>query len=369
MIMCFLYIFLSFVISVTLAMIVIPRLLIFAANHSLYDEQDERKKHIGDVPRIGGVSFIPSILLATMFVLGLFYMFEGRFDFTSRYPNHSELYFLFCSSLFLYLGGVKDDLVGMRYRYKFVIQIISSAIITFSGLFINNFYGLFGIYEISPWVGMPLTLFLLVFIINSINLIDGLDGLVSSISFFAFCVYGTLFLLNGSWVYTVIAISSIGVLIPFFYYNVFGNAKKGSKIFMGDSGSQTLGLILGFLAIRFARFDPQVVVPYSNAFVIAISPLLVPILDVFRVILARMKRKQSIFEADRSHIHHKLLKYGLDDSSAMIFLLFISSLFCILNFVLMFHLNTLKIFAIDITLWTLINIYISFHITKKRIPT
>lgn len=366
--MSYLLVILSFFTSMILAMLVIPRILVIAVKHSLYDIPDERKTHTGAVPRIGGVSFIPCILFAMIFVFGLFDMFaDGVSDFKYYHPNVSEFSLFFCGVLLLYLGGVKDDLVGLRYRHKFTIQIISSALIVFSGLYINNFYGLLGIYSIPFWIGMPLTVLVLVFVINAMNLIDGMDGLASGISIFALSVYGTLFLLHGLWFYSVLAFSTVGVLIPFFYYNVFGNVKKGRKLFMGDSGSLTLGLILGFLSVRYAHYSPGIMEPVGNTLVIAVSPILIPMLDVMRVILVRARNRKPLFEADRSHIHHKLMDMGLGKSTALVILLCISSGFCLINFILIGYLNSLVIFLIDIALWSSLNIYFSYLVRRRKL--
>jgi len=365
--MSYLWIILSFISSLGLAILVIPRILVIAKQHSLYDPLDERKTHKGLVPRIGGLAFVPCGLFSLTFTFGIYYMYSGDSQSVSFMPNESELYFLFCGLLLLYLGGVKDDLVGLRYRYKFFIQFVSSAIIMFSGLYINNLHGLLGIYEIPLWISYPLTLIMLVFIINSINLIDGLDGLASSISIFALCVYGSLFYFQGLWFYSVIAVSMIGVLTIFFYYNVFGNVKKGRKLFMGDSGSLTIGFILGFLAIRYACYEPELIKPVKNMLVIAFSPLLVPLLDVLRVILSRIKRHKNIFKPDRFHIHHKLMNLYPNPPLVLIILICISSCLCLLNFILTEYCNSTVIIRIDIAIWTSINLYFTYML-KKRNP-
>lgn len=367
LIMSYLLVILSFVTSAILSMLVIPRILVIAIKHSLYDIPDERKTHTGAIPRIGGVSFIPCTLFAMLFALGVFDMFAEGTSTHGYYPNISEFSLFFCGLVLLYLGGVKDDLVGMRYRHKFAIQVISSLLIVFSGLYINNFYGLLGIHEVSPWIGIPLTLLVLVYVVNAMNLIDGMDGLASGISIFALCVYGTLFLLHGLWFYAVLAFSTVGVLIPFFYYNVFGNARKGRKLFMGDSGSLTLGLILGFLAVRYAHCSPDVMKPLANTLVIAVSPILVPMLDVMRVILVRARNGKHLFHADRSHIHHKLMDMGMGKSTALVVLLCMSSGLCVINFTLLNFLNSLFIFIIDIVLWSSVNLYFSYRVRQRKL--
>ncbi|MDR2680625.1 MAG: undecaprenyl/decaprenyl-phosphate alpha-N-acetylglucosaminyl 1-phosphate transferase [Tannerella sp.] len=300
-----------------------------------------------------------------MFSFGVFYRLIDGFEYDGFYPNHSEFSLFLCGLLLIYLGGVKDDLIGLRYRHKFTIQIISSVLVVISGFHINNFYGFLGIHEITPWIGMPLTVFIMVFIINAINLIDGIDGLASSISIFALCIYGTLFLLHGIWYYAALAFGTIGVLVPFFYYNVFGNVKKGRKLFMGDSGSLTLGFILGFLAIRYTCYKPDFIMSIGNALVVAVSPLLIPMLDVIRVVLIRIKKRKHLFMADRRHIHHKLQDMGMRKSSALILILSMSSVLCIMNIILMRYINCTYIFLTNILLWVFVNKYFS-HIVEKR---
>ena len=88
-----------------------------------------------------------------------------------------QMAFGLCSLILLYFEGIMDDLVGLRYRVKFVIQILCALLIVASGIWLNDFHGLFGLAGLSPWFGVPFSVLLVVFIINAINLIDGIDGL------------------------------------------------------------------------------------------------------------------------------------------------------------------------------------------------
>jgi UDP-N-acetylmuramyl pentapeptide phosphotransferase/UDP-N-acetylglucosamine-1-phosphate transferase len=358
----------AFTFSMLLAMFVIPKILMIAVKYSLYDIPNERKTHKGAIPRLGGIAFLPCILFATMFTLGVFYRYPlvGMMENHSFYPENSELYLFFGGLILLYLGGAKDDLIGLRYRHKFALQIISSILVAFSGSCINNLYGFFGIYELTPWIGLPLTVFVLVLIINAMNLIDGIDGLASGLSLFALTVYGVLFLLHGFQACVILAFSTIGVLIPFFYYNVYGDAKRKRKLFMGDSGSLTLGLILGFLAVRYACYRPDIIRPVGNILVIAVSPILVPLLDMMRVILVRIKNKKHLFKADRNHIHHKLINLGMKELTVVVVLFAINVGLCIINVALINYLNNTFIFLIDITLWTALNTYFTYKIKKRQ---
>ena len=110
----------------------------------------------------------------------------------------------------------------------------------------------FGIYMLPSWVGIPLTVLIVVYITNAINLIDGIDGLASGLSCIALTVLAAICISNGSYFYALLALATLGILIPFWFYNVFGNAQRGHKLFMGDTGSLTIGYILSFLVIQLS---------------------------------------------------------------------------------------------------------------------
>ena len=118
--------------------------------------------------------------------------------------------------------------------------------------------------------------------------------------------------------YSMLAFSTLGVLVPFFYYNVFGNAERARKIFMGDTGSLTLGYILSFLAIKYSQNNPEVISNTKGTFLIAFSTLIIPAFDVIRVVMVRLRNGKSPFEPDKNHIHHKFLAMGFTPRKAMI---------------------------------------------------
>ena len=318
-------VFCGFLIAVVLARIIIPRILIISLRKRLFDTPDARKVHKRPVSRLGGVSFFPVIL------------FTGTF------------------------------LIGIRYRQKFLVQLIAASMFPLAGLYINDFYGLFGIHAVSPFIGVPLTLVLVIFITNAINLIDGIDGLASGLSMVALSVFGTLAVIDDRWMSALLAFTTVGVLLPFFFYNVFGNADRGRKIFMGDTGSLTLGYILSFLAVQYTMNTYEAGFNYEGAILISFSVLLVPCLDVVRVVLGRVRRGKDPFMPDKTHIHHKFLAMGFTPRKAMISILCISFLFCASNVFLVSYLNNTVLFLCDVAVWTLMNLYISKLISRRNI--
>ena len=160
------------------------------------------------------------------------------------------LSFIICALVVIYLVGMADDLVGVKYRAKFVAQIICALLICSGGIILDDFHGFLSLQILPNWVAVLLTVILTVFITNAINLIDGIDGLASGLSAIACLFYAWVFYGVGLYLYSVLAVATLGALVPFFLYNVWGNVTKHRKIFMGDTGALTIGLILSVLSIR-----------------------------------------------------------------------------------------------------------------------
>jgi UDP-N-acetylmuramyl pentapeptide phosphotransferase/UDP-N-acetylglucosamine-1-phosphate transferase len=363
--MDYLFITLAFILAIALSKVIIPFIIAVAVQKNLYDEPDERKQHTTTIPRLGGFSFVPIILFAMAFVIAIIYQYNSGMVLKAVRAVFSEMMLLVCGLLFLYLIGLWDDLVGARYRIKFLIQILAASFIPISGLWINDLYGLFGIHQLAPWLGITFTIFLIVFIVNAVNLIDGIDGLASGLSCIALAVMGTFYLINGSLFFSMLAFVTLGVLLPFFYYNVFGKVSK-SKIFMGDTGSLTLGYILAFLAIRLTVTDTAILPVTEGSIMIAFSTLIIPVFDVCRVILVRFRNKKPLFTADRNHIHHKFLKMGFSSRVAMVCILLVAALFCLMNIFLLHLLDMTALFLIDILLWVVMHLAVNRVLKKNK---
>lgn len=356
-----------FCLCVLLAGFLIPQILLIAYRRNLFDEVNERKIHKGLVPRLGGIAFVPVILVSLAVALAVNYRM-GYVEFNEAFSSvYLPLLCLFISLELLYLVGIADDLIGIKYRAKFVVQIVCAICLIGGGVWFTEFGGVLGVHEVNHWFGYPFTLIVIVFLINAINLIDGIDGLASGLSSIACVVYGVSFLILERYACAMISLATLGVLVPFFYYNVFGNVQKHSKIFMGDTGSLTIGLILAVLGIRLYT-NPNGETAGINTAVLAFSPLIVPCFDVVRVYMLRIRQHHSPFLPDKNHIHHKLLAAGLKPRRAMICIVSVSLLFCAVNFLLSKYLNVdINVIIIgDIVVWTLANLRLAQVIRARR---
>ncbi len=272
-----------------------------------------------------------------------------------------------CCTMVLYLTGIGDDLVGLRYQQKLVIQLfVASAFVT-SGLWITNLYGVLGVSDISLYFGIPLSIFIIVFIINAINFIDGIDGLASGLSMIAFLLYGCMFLYLHFWFYCVQAFVAFGMLVPFFHYNVFGSVKKRQKIFMGDVGSLTIAMLLSVFMLKLCYIKREVTQIQDLRFIVMVfSVLIVPVFDTIGVIIYRIYCRCSPFKPDRNHIHHRFLDLGLSHKFAMMLVLLISIFFGVSNVLLAPYVSINFLLIFDIVLWTVMYVVITIKVRKKH---
>ena len=367
------YLFLSgsFLLSALLGLVVIPNILLISYKKRLFDQPDPRKVHSTPVPRLGGVSFFPVILITICLLTGLRYY--AGFPLENLPAEHTLCVFLFLTvgCMMLYLVGVADDLIGVGYRYKFVIQILASLLLVLSGEWLNSLGGLFGIHTLSAIVGIPLSVLVIVYVTNAINLIDGIDGLASGLSCISLAALGLLHVLEGEVIYAMVAFATLGVLVPFWFYNVFGNANRGHKLFMGDAGSLMLGYILSFLAIHLSMLPAGGSGGDNPRLVVAFSTLLVPLFDVVRVVLHRLRKGRNPFLPDKNHFHHKLLRTGMPVRWVMVTILLVSVFFIVLNFCLVDCMNVTLLLLLDVVLWTAMQLFINYRIRliEKRRPS
>ena len=354
-----------FLISVIVTGVLIPQILLIAFRKQLFDVPDERKIHQGVVPRLGGIAFVPAIFLSIAFIAGINALFydSSVFDELARVPQ--QLCFGLCTLMIMYLVGMADDLIGVRYRAKFFAQIISGILIAMSGLMVDDMHGFLLMTQLPLPLAWAITVLAFVLVVNAVNLIDGIDGLASGLCGIALLFYGIVFFAVGEMVFSLIAFAAFGTLVPFFYYNVFGEAKVGKKIFMGDTGALTTGSILAILMVKMCMI-PRINIVDMNPIVLAYSPLIVPCFDVVRVYIHRVRAGRNPFLPDKCHIHHKLLALGIRQRTAMPVILLMSAVFIAFNVALSQLINSTIIMVIDVVVFVLINMWLTRMIKARE---
>lgn len=364
--MNYLFLLAGYALATIFGMVVIPKILLVSYKKRLFDVPDSRKVHTTPIPRLGGLSFFPVILITMCLILGIRFTMGFPIENLPVVQTLCEFLFFAVGCMMLYLIGVTDDLIGVGYRYKFLVQIIAGLLIIFPGEWFNNLGGLFGICHLPSYLGIPFTLLMIVYITNAINLIDGIDGLASGLSCIALAVLGTMCVAQEEYIYALLAFTTFGVIVPFWFYNVFGNAQRGHKLFMGDTGSLTLGYIISLLVIHLSVVNNSGQVIGNPDMVLACSTLIIPCFDVVRVVLHRLRNGRNPFLPDKNHFHHKLLRTGMRPRMVMITILFISLFFIGLNYLFINIIGISWLLVLNIVLWTAMQLGINWQIKSHK---
>lgn len=305
----------AFIVSLLISILSIPSIVKVAELKHLFDEPGDRTVHTKSTPTLGGLAIFSGLTVSSLF-----------FSNMSEIP---ELKFIIAGIIILFFVGIKDDILIIAPITKLTGQILVTFIIVFfTDLQITHLHGFFGITDIPQFIGIPLTIFIFLVVINGFNLIDGIDGLTASIGVVVACTLGIWFYLTEEYQYAILSASVAGALFGFLRYNVFS---KKNKIFMGDTGSLILGLIISVLIIKFNEKNIVHNFDYAKygAPVISIAVLIIPLYDTLRVMFIRFFQKKPLFKPDKQHIHHVFIQLGLSHKQAVLILIFINILFCI----------------------------------------
>jgi UDP-GlcNAc:undecaprenyl-phosphate GlcNAc-1-phosphate transferase len=304
-----LFFILMFLFSFAFTFYIIPKVLWVSKEKNLMAEVVGRSSHSTATPSFGGVAFYITLILALSVILSLRLNYLG---------GH-----LICAITILFMVGLKDDLVVSSAKAKLFGQIAAACFIVFSPeMQLTNLYGFWGIYEIPEICGFLLTCVLIVGLINAYNLIDGIDGLAALIGIVICGAYVRVFYVLESPYYVLVSVTLGGILCAFLRFNY---SRGTQKIFMGDSGSLIVGLVLAVLTVKLlvmAPYLPNIAKGHSPSSrpLLIVCILFIPIFDMLRVIILRLLNGVSPFSADRRHSHHILLDLGLSHLKAGLFL-------------------------------------------------
>lgn len=302
-----------FVLSLLIAAGITPAWIAVCRRWHLFDTPDQRKHHVNGTPSMGGIS-----IFAALFIT--FFVFAGDAEF-------GKLKGVLTSAFILFITGFFDDLLNTRASRKLVMQIVAALLVAAGGIRIENYHGILGIYEIPVGLSWVTTVFVIVFFINAFNFIDGIDGLAATLGIIGSSVFSILFFKFGQADLALLSLSLAGACLGFLFYN-----RHPARVFMGDTGSLVIGLILISMGINLLQINVEPVRDtngYMASFVFAV--LFIPIYDLVRVSVIRMLIGNSPFSADRNHIHHMILQQGFGHGGATFILAFVNLFFIALH--------------------------------------
>lgn len=274
--------------------LILPRLANIAKRIGLLDHPGGRKVHENPCPLVGGLGMIMAFSLVSL----LFIPFAGMRGY-------------FAGLILLVIVGFFDDFKELGHWSKFIAQIVATiCMIYFSKVLLSDFGSLVGTFSLKipwSWLSVCVTVFCVVGVINSLNMIDGLDGLAGGLSFIAFMTFAVLASLNGDKTSMLVAMGLAGAVFGFLRYNW-----QPASAFMGDAGSLCLGFSLAYLSIVLTQKQGSIIPPVA-----ALLTLAVPITDTLTLMTKRALKGKNPFKADRYHLHHIFMRYGLDKKNVV----------------------------------------------------
>ena len=285
-----------------------PLVLRFARRHNIVDNPDARKLQRVPIPVLGGVVVYIGIA-AGMIVLFLF-------------MKEPMLVWGFFAMTILMILGIWDDIRDLPASLRFLLEVaIVLLFVLTTGIYVDDFHGLFGIGALKPWIGISFSVFCGVTIINAFNLIDGVDGYSSGYGMMTCVLFALIF--HSVWSMTMVEMAMIaaGALFPFFMHNVFG---VRSKMFIGDGGTLMLGMLM--VVFVFATFSSksqcsQLEEANLGLHAMCVAVFCIPIFDTLRVFVMRIMRGKSPFRPDKTHLHHLFIDMGFSHLGAALSIL------------------------------------------------
>ena len=304
----------SFLVAMFTAIVLIPPLTYMYTKLGIVDIPSSRKIHSNPIPRVGGVAIVIASIIPMIVWLDL----------------NLNLFSVLLGIGLLFVLGIADDAKNLNYKIKFFIQIIAiSCIFIFGFIDISKSHFYFEYDYLYAFLLVTYFLFILG-VTNAINLSDGLDGLAGGEALLSFSIIGLLAYESNNITVLIIVLAVIGSIFGFLRFNTYP-----AKIFMGDTGSLFLGFILGLLSIALTYGA-------DNAYAKLLPLLLVglPLFDTLMVIFIRLLNKQSPFNADRNHLHHKLLDNGFKHYQSVLLIYVVQSIFVISAYFLRYSIET-----------------------------
>lgn len=337
--------------SLAITFFAIPSIIKIAEIKHLFDVPDDRKAHITNVPTLGGLAIFAGMIFSITF--------------WSTQKEIVELQYIISSIIILFFIGMKDDLFNLVAYKKLLGQLGAAFILVhWANIRITSFFGIFGIHELDLVQSYIFSIFTMVVITNSFNLIDGIDCLAGSVGVFAASIFGGWYLMADQTQYVVLSASLVGSLLGFLYFN-----RTPAKIFMGDTGSLMVGIVLSILAIKFIEMNRVIPIDGQNKIrgipVVTIGILIIPLFDTLRVFTIRMLQGKSPFAPDRNHLHHLIIDLGFTHLQATALLLGFNA--CIVG--LVFGLESIRseiILTIILTLCLASSFVLAFQRNKRR---
>ncbi len=292
--------------SFTVGVLITPVLISILKKAKIGDTPGGRKIHKKFTPSMGGIS----IVLATFLALAIWGW---------QFPL-PDIRFLLGAIALMFFVGLRDDLVELSAKKKILLQLVAVLLVVVAGdIRIKEFHGFLGIETLPIWFSYTFTSFVLLTLTNAFNLIDGLDGLAGVIGGLTLLILGSWFYIQGLESFALLSFTLFGGIAAFLMFNW-----HPAKIFMGDTGSLTLGFALGSLVVAFMEYNAALpsgtFLRFEPTFTSGIVLMIYPLYDMARVFTRRILKGKHPMSPDKGHVHHFLMRTGLKHNEVALIL-------------------------------------------------
>lgn len=314
------YFILAALTAFSVGFLITPIIISILRKAKIGDAPGGRKIHKKFTPSMGGIGFVTATFI-TLAIWGW------------QFPL-PDIRFLLGAIALMFIVGLRDDMVELKAKHKLAGQLVAVILVVVAGdIRIKDFHGFLGVYEIPLLISYGFSFFVLLALTNAFNLIDGLDGLAGTIASISLALLGSWFYVQGLESYAVLSFSLLGGIFAFMVFNW-----HPAKIFMGDTGSLTLGFALGSLVVAFmennAALPQNAFLKIEPAFTAGIVLMIYPLYDMARVFTRRISQGKHPMTADKSHVHHFLMRMGLKHNEVALCLGFLQLSLILLVFIL-----------------------------------
>ena len=346
-----------FFISLLLGLTVTPNMRLQGTEKKMFRPKQDNNDNL----MISGISLFPIILIALCLSISLPYLLRMTELRAKVEPSTMRIMQLIVGCSLLFITGLKDDLNGTRGYIKMFIILIAAMMFPATNLWIDNLHGLFGIEELSPYIGMPLTVLLALYITEAFCLLDGIDGLSSGVGSILLFVFLGFCLWYDSTLISFVSAATLGGIIPFFLMSFF--SKKWRNTLMGNSGAYILGYIISYEFIGLSRsgYMPD------GMIMICVGALFLPMVDVIRVVGRRVKESRTLDRPDRNLFNHKMVRTGMPRQLIPFAITCLIGIFVMINtYSVITHRNPNILLLIDIILWLCVIGILNYFISRNE---
>ena len=346
-------------ISFLLGIVIIPKLRLVATEKKMFLPKDGDRED--NSLMIGGISLFPIILIALCVSIALPYLFgmtELRIKVEATTMRIMQL-IVGCSLLFIM--GLKDDLNGTSGYVKLGVMLMAALMFPATGLWIGDLHGLFGLEQLAPYVGIPLTVLLVLYITTAFSLLDGFDGLNSSIGsilLFTFLVFN---IWRNSTLMSFVSAATLGVALTYSMVPLF--FKKWRNTIMGNSGSLVLGYMISYHAIGLSESERMP----EEMLMVCIGALFIPMVDIVRVLSSRVRESRTLDRPDRNQFNHMPERTGMPRNMISLTIVCLMGSFVLINtYGVLSHWNPNVLLGLDVVLWIIIYSVIRYFIRERE---